>query len=112
MAQGDPSHYSLPGIDLLAPDLKRIVDESLFDQVWNRPGLSFQHRCMSTISALMTLGQLPLLRRQVERSLNLGLTPEQILEVFVHLILYGGYINSRTAMRVARSMFTEQGLTV
>ncbi len=60
----------------------------------------------------MTLGQLPLLRRQVERSLNLGLTPEQILEVFVHLILYGGYINSRTAMRVARSMFTEQGLTV
>ena len=67
---------------------------------------------MSTISALMALGQLPLLRRHIERSLNLGLTPEQILEAFVHLILFGGYINSRTAMRVARSVFTEQGLTV
>ena len=86
MAQGDPSHYSLPGIDLLAPDLKRIVDESLFGQVWNRPGLSLQHRCMATISALMALGQLPLLRRHIERSLNQGLTPE--------------------------SVFTEQGLTV
>ena len=31
MAQGDPSHCSLAGIDLLAPDFKRIVDESLFD---------------------------------------------------------------------------------
>ena len=33
MAQGDPSHYSQPGIDLLIPHLKRIVDESLFGQV-------------------------------------------------------------------------------
>ena len=33
MAQGDPSHYSLPGIDLLIPHLKRIVDKSLFGQV-------------------------------------------------------------------------------
>ena len=32
------------------------------------------------------------------------------MEVFVHLILYGGYINSRTAMRVARSVSTEQGI--
>ncbi len=77
MAQGNPSHYSWPGIDLLAPDLKRIVGESLFGQVWAGPGLSTQHRCMSTISALMALGQLPLLRRHIERSLNLSLTPEQ-----------------------------------
>jgi alkylhydroperoxidase/carboxymuconolactone decarboxylase family protein YurZ len=33
------------------------------------------------------------------------------MEVFFHLILYGGYINSRTAMRVARSVFTEQGIS-
>ena len=37
LAQGDPSHYSLPRIDLLAPHLKRIVDESLLGQAWNRP---------------------------------------------------------------------------
>ncbi len=30
MAQGDPSHYTLPGIDQLAPDLKRIINEALF----------------------------------------------------------------------------------
>ena len=31
------------------------------------------------------------------------------MESFFHLILYGGYFNSRTAIRVARSVFTEQG---
>ena len=75
ISQGDPSHYSLPSIDLLAPHLKRIVDESLFGQVWNRPELNLQHRCMSTISALMALEQLPLMRRHIKRNLNLGLTP-------------------------------------
>ena len=78
MAQGDPSHYSLPGINVFTLHLKRIVDESLFGHVWNQPGLSLQHRCMSTISALMALGQLPLIRRHIERSLNLGLTPESV----------------------------------
>ena len=40
MAQGDPSHYTLPGIDQLAPDLKRIINEALFGQIWTpaRPG--------------------------------------------------------------------------
>lgn len=30
MAQGDPSHYTLPGIDQLAPNLKRIINEAMF----------------------------------------------------------------------------------
>jgi 4-carboxymuconolactone decarboxylase len=110
MAQGDPSHYSLPGIDLLAPDLKRIVDESLFGQVWNRPGLSLQHRCMSTISALMALGQLPLLRRHIERSLNLGLTPEQVVEVFIQLTFYVGVPSVETAMRTTNAVFEAKGI--
>jgi 4-carboxymuconolactone decarboxylase len=52
------------------------------------------------------------IRRRIEGALKVGITPQQILEVFVRLILYGGYINSRTAMRIARSVFTDQGLTV
>ena len=50
-------------------------------------------------------------RRHIEGALRVGVTPLQVMEVFVHLILYGGYINSRTAMRVARSVFTEQGVS-
>ena len=79
MAKGDPSHFTLPGIDQLAPDLKRIIDEALFGSIWSRPGLDVTHRAICTTSALMALGQLPLLRRHIERCLNLGLTPDQLV---------------------------------
>ena len=110
MAKGDPSHYTLPGIDQLAPDLKRIIDEALFGQVWNRPGLDTPHRCMSTMSALMALGQLPLLRRHIERSLNLGVTPEQVVEVFIQLTFYVGVPAVETAMRTTKEIFEERGI--
>ncbi|MDA1128022.1 MAG: carboxymuconolactone decarboxylase family protein [Chloroflexi bacterium] len=110
MAHGDPSHYTLPGIDQLAPDLKRIIDEALFGQIWNRPGLDTKHRCMVTISALTALGQLPLLRRHIERSLNLGLTPEQVVEIFVLLTFYVGVPAVETAMRTTKEIFEERGI--
>ncbi len=49
MAGGDPSHYTLPGIDQLAPDLKRIIDEALFGSIWTRPGLVPKRRTICTI---------------------------------------------------------------
>ena len=55
MAGEDPSHFTLPGIDQLAPDLQRIIDEALFGSIWPRPGLDLHHRCICTISALMAL---------------------------------------------------------
>ena len=39
------------------------------------------------------------------------MTPTEIMEVFIQVTLYGGYFTTRTAMRIARSVFTEQGLT-
>ena len=33
------------------------------------------------------------------------------MELFFHLILSGGYINSPTTIRVMRSVFTEQGFS-
>lgn len=69
----------------MCPDLQRIVDESLYGSVWIRPGLSVQHRCICSISALAALGQVSALGRYVERGLNVGLTPHQIVELFVQL---------------------------
>ncbi|MCH7736468.1 MAG: carboxymuconolactone decarboxylase family protein [Chloroflexi bacterium] len=110
MAQGDPSHFTLPGIDQLAPDLKRIINEALYGQIWARPGLEPKHRCMVTISALTASGHLPLLRRHIERGLNLGLTPKQVVEVFVHLTFYVGVPAVEAAMRTTKEIFEERGL--
>ena len=110
LAGGNSSHYSLPGIDQLAPDLKRIVDESLWGSVWTRPALDTESRCMCTVAALTALGQMPLLRRNIERALNLGVTPDQIVEVIIQMTFLVGIPSVETAMKLTKDIFEEQGI--
>ena len=110
LAGGNQSHYSLPGIDQLAPDLKRIVDEALWGSVWTRPGLDTERRCMCTVAALTALGQMPLLRRNIERALNLGVTPDEIVEVVIQMLFLVGIPSVESAMKMTKDIFEEQGI--
>ena len=110
MSGGDQTHYALPGVDQLAPDLKRIIDEALFGLIWSRPGLDLKYRCIATVSALMALGELNLLRRHVDRSLNVGLTPQQVVEIFIQSTFYVGVPAVETALRLTKDIFEERGI--
>jgi 4-carboxymuconolactone decarboxylase len=110
MAGGNPSHYTLPGIDQLAPDLKRIIDEALWGSVWTRPGLDTDLRSLCTVAALIALGQVPLLRRNIERSLNLGVKPDALVEVCIQMTFFVGIPAVETAMRITKEVFEEQGV--
>ena len=110
MAAGDFRHFTLPGIDQLAPDLKRIVDEALFGSIWTRGELDLKQRCLCTLSALLTLGHLQLLRRHIERALNVGMAPEQVVEIFIQMTFYAGVPAVETAMNIAKEIFEERGL--
>ena len=110
MAAGDFRHFTLPGIDQLAPDLKRIVDEALFGSIWTRGELNIQQRCTCTLSALLTLGHLPLLRRHIERALNVGMAPEVVVEIFIQMTFYVGVPAVESAMAIAKESFEERGL--
>lgn len=110
MSGGDNTHYALPGVDQLAPDLKRIIDESLFGTVWMRPGLDLKERCICTIAALMTQGELNLLRRHIVRALNVGLTPTQVVEIFIQSTFYIGVPAVESALRLTKDIFEELGI--
>ncbi len=110
LAGGDLTHYVLPGTDVLAPDLKRIIDESLFGSIWNRDGLDLKLRCIATLAALMALGNLPLLRRTIERCLNVGLTPAQVVEVFIQMTFYVGVPSVEEAMNLTKAIFESRGI--
>ena len=110
MAAGDFRHFTLPGIDQLAPDLKRIVDEALFGSIWTRGELDLKRRCLCTLSALLTLGHLQLLRRHIERALNVGMAPEAVVEIFIQMTFYAGVPAVETAMSIAKEIFEERGI--
>ena len=110
MSGGDVTHYALPGVDQLAPDLKRIIDEALFGTIWRRPGLDLKQRCIATVSALMTQGEMNLMRRHIVRALNVGLTPQQIVEVFVQSTFYIGVPAVESALRLCKEIYAELGI--
>ena len=93
-------------------EVQRIVEEYHWGAIHGRPGLSPKSRALCGLSAMTVLGQYDRqIRRLIEGAIHVGATPREIMEVFIQLIFYGSYTNSRTAMRVARSVFVEHGLT-
>ena len=110
MAGGDVSHYALPGVDQLAPDLKRIIDEALFGTIWQRPGLDLKQRCIATVSALLAQGELNLLRRHIVRALNVGLTPNQLVEIFFQSTFYIGVPAVESGLRLTKDIFEDLGI--
>lgn len=104
---GESTLYSVADPDSVEMEVKRLIDEYHWGAICTRPNLDPVSRAICALSAMTVMGRYDQqIRRRIEGALKVGVTPQQILEIFIHLILYGGYINSRTTMRVARSVFT------
>ncbi|AUG80943.1 Carboxymuconolactone decarboxylase [Kitasatospora sp. MMS16-BH015] len=101
---------SLPGLEKLAPGFADWVVTSLFGGTYQRAGLELRDRQLLNLAALATLGGVdPQLTGHVRSSLRVGLTPEQIIEVFVHLAPYIGTPKALAGLRVAAAALAEAG---
>jgi len=107
---GTPSSGSVPGSREMAPDLHRIADEALFGSIWQRPGLKIEYREMIVLSVLTVLQRENQLRRHVANAVNLGLTPQQVIEVMIHVSFYGGVPAAFTSMGVAQEVFKAKNI--
>jgi 4-carboxymuconolactone decarboxylase len=94
----------------LAPDLYRIIEEALFGSIWHRPGMKTEHREMSTLTVLTVLQKDNQLRRHTGNALNLGLTPQQIVEVFIHAAFYCGVPAVLNTLVIAQEVFADRGI--
>ena len=101
---------SAPGAWEMAPDLERILGEALFGTIWRRPVLTPAQREMITLSCLIVLQRENQLRRHLSNALNVGLTPEQIVELIIHDTWYGGAPAGINALSVCREVFAERGV--
>ena len=95
----------------IAPDLKRIVVEFAFGDIYARPGLDKKQKVITTISALVAQGT-PQIEMHVRTGLAVGLTPEEVVGCIMHLIPYTGFPRVLNALKAAQRVFHEQGITV
>ena len=107
---GSPVESTVPDSRELAPDLHRIAGEALFGSVWTRPALGLERREMITLSVLTVLERETQLKRHISNALNMGLSPEQIVEVLIHMAFYRGIPAVYNALAVAKEVFDQKGI--
>ncbi len=94
------------------PGLDDFMAEVVYAGIWDRPGLSKPDRAICTLAALSVLQRLPPLRSVTAAALDLGLSPRNILEVFVQVGLYAGFVTTETSAEAAAEIFAARGLDV
>ena len=91
----------------IAPHLTEVTDRVLFDDVWQRPGLSPRDRSLATVSALIAGYRQNELPFHMKKALENGVTRDEIIEAITHLAFYCGWPTASTALTIARQVFAE-----
>ena len=107
---GDVTEYQTDDPDSQEMQLARLINEYHWGAIYTRPHLDPKRRAICALSTMTVLGRYDRqLRRRIEGALLVRMAPQEIMELFIQVMLYGGYFTARTAMRIARSVFVERG---
>lgn len=108
---GKAGQNVITSLESTAPDLAKYIIEFAFGDIYCREGLSLQEREIITISSLLTTGGCePQLEVHINGSLNVGILPEKIIEVFIQCIPYTGFPKVLNAVNVAKKVFLERNI--
>jgi 4-carboxymuconolactone decarboxylase len=78
-----------------------------FGDSWSRPGLDDRTRALISVTIAAVLGTHDPLRGQLRIALNVGVTKEEITELFIHLEAYAGAARAFDGYQIAREIFEE-----
>lgn len=87
-----------------APKLAELTDKVLFDDVWQRPGLSQRDRSVVTVSALIAMNRVEQLPFHLQRARDNGVTRDEIAELITHLAFYSGWPTAASAINVFKQL--------
>ena len=92
-------------LEKMSPAFREFVMENF--RIYDRPALELKMRSAITIAVLAALGRSQELVMHVGAGLNVGLTEEQIREIFLQVAVYAGAPAAIQAYRVANERFEE-----
>jgi len=92
----------------VAPDLRKMIIEFAYGEVYSRPGLDAKSRALVVITAVVTQGAAPQTKTHIKRGLHAGLTQTEIVEALLQLVPYIGFPRVQNALTIAQKVFTEE----
>lgn len=98
-------------LELFSPDLARMMVEHGFGDVMSRPGLDLKQREIANVAALTAIGSVrPALKYHIHGMLNVGCSPQEVVETILHAVVYAGFPAAQDGMTIAREVFKERNL--
>ncbi|WP_037764434.1 carboxymuconolactone decarboxylase family protein [Streptomyces sp. 142MFCol3.1] len=108
---GEVGQRVVDSLSDISPELGHQIVAWAFGDIYDRPGLVARDRQLVTLGMLTALGGCePQLEVHVNAALNVGLSPEQIVEAMLHSVVYCGIPKAMNATLVAKKVFAERGL--
>ena len=105
-----------PGTDMKAAeqatldqlgDMGALVLDFAFGEVWSRPQLSRRDRSLVVVATLAALSLSHELEIHLRGALAHGVTPAEIEEVMITLVIYGGFPRAIDGLQLARKVLQE-----
>ncbi len=101
----------IKSLEDIAPDLGKFIVAFAFGDIYTREGLTTEEREMITLSSLLTAGGCePQLEVHINGALNVGISPEKVIETFLQCIPYTGFPKVLNAVYAAKKVFAEREL--
>ena len=101
----------IKSLEDIAPDLGKFIVEFAFGDIYTRKGLTTEEREMITLSSLLTAGGCEQqLEVHIGGALNVGISPEKVIETFLQCVPYTGFPKVLNAVFAAKKVFAERGL--
>lgn len=103
----------IKSLEDIAPDLGKFIVEFAFGDIYTRQELNLQERELITITSLLTAGGCEAqLEVHINGALNVGISPQKVVEAFMQCIPYTGFPKVLNAIFVARKIFNERGIQI
>ncbi|TMD66827.1 MAG: 4-carboxymuconolactone decarboxylase [Chloroflexi bacterium] len=88
-------------------DFQRFITETAWGSVWARPDLDRRTRSLVTIAILAALG-CEELALHLHASRNIGVDPQEVAEVLLHVAVYAGVPAANAAFSMAKKEFDQR----
>jgi 4-carboxymuconolactone decarboxylase len=97
----------------IAPDFARYLIEFPFGDIYSRPGLDLRSREIAVVAALTAMGNAaPQLKVHIGGALNVGVRPEEIVEVIMQMAVYAGFPAALNGLFAAKEVFAAHGVAL
>lgn len=100
-------------LKMIAPDFAVYLLEYPFGDIYAREQLSLRDRELATIAALAALGNAqPQLKVHINAALNVGVKPEEVVEVMMQMSVYAGFPAALNGLSITKEVFSERQIII